>query len=213
MTQLADVTAAAVSNLNLMVTVSENQTVDLRASQLAFLTNFAARTRTLTAIAEKEVAQQPLTTAENEFLQTIVDQNAGAYGVRVPGWYPRLFYNSWYVGPVLEVAPVVANVYTDVPAPGVGDPGGVLHEATGWANMLVIAIDSGPDRAVYAGPVSSHYEFYEPGTRRAMAPAPQRSHTASSRTWRVLGSIAVLFQRKMRPRRGQRRLEISKTVR
>jgi hypothetical protein len=33
-------------------------------------------------------------------------------------------------------------------------------------NLLLIAVDNGPDRMVYAGPVLSHYEFEVPGVNR-----------------------------------------------
>ena len=54
---------------------------------------------------------------------------------------------------------LVVDVHTDVPCPDCGDPGSVLHEAIGKVNLLVMAVDNGPDRMLYAGPVLSHYEF------------------------------------------------------
>jgi hypothetical protein len=33
-------------------------------------------------------------------------------------------------------------------------------------DILLIAVDYGPDRMVYAGPVFSHYEFEVPGVNR-----------------------------------------------
>ena len=35
----------------------------------------------------------------------------------------------------------------------------MVHEGVANVNLLLIAIDNGPDRMVYAGPVLSHYEF------------------------------------------------------
>jgi len=47
------------------------------------------------------------------------------------------------------------------------DPkGGVLHEGVGDVDLMLIAIDNGPDRMVYAGPTMSHYEFTMEGTTR-----------------------------------------------
>jgi hypothetical protein len=60
----------------------------------------------------------------------------------------------------------VADVHTDTPDPDVGDPGAVIHEGIGHVHLLMIAVDNGPDRMVYAGPVLSHYEFEMPGTTR-----------------------------------------------
>ena len=59
---------------------------------------------------------------------------------------------------------LVADVHTDVPSPG--DPGCVLHQGVGNVDLLLIAIDNGKDRMVYAGPVLSHYEFEMGGTAR-----------------------------------------------
>jgi hypothetical protein len=53
-----------------------------------------------------------------------------------------------------------------VPAPDVGDPGSVLHEGVGSVDLLMIAVDNGQDKMVYAGPVLSHYEFEMPGVSR-----------------------------------------------
>ena len=61
---------------------------------------------------------------------------------------------------------MVADVHTDSPDPIVGDPGAVIHEGVGHVHLLMIAVDNGPDRMVYAGPVLSHYEFEMPGTTR-----------------------------------------------
>jgi uncharacterized protein DUF3160 len=54
---------------------------------------------------------------------------------------------------------LVAAVHTDVPDPIAGDPGGVLHEGVGNVNLLMMAVDNGPDRMIFAGPVLSYYEF------------------------------------------------------
>jgi hypothetical protein len=36
----------------------------------------------------------------------------------------------------------------------------------GAVDLLLVAVDNGPDRTMYAGPVFSHYEFDLPGTTR-----------------------------------------------
>lgn len=106
------------------------------------------------------------------------------------GWYPKLFYHQITQaagsdplsgGPTSESAAegefqfsagalkwdaLVSDVHTDVPCATCEpypDPGNVLHEAVGNAHLLMIAINNGPDRRVYAGPVLSHYEFQIPG--------------------------------------------------
>jgi hypothetical protein len=61
---------------------------------------------------------------------------------------------------------LVADVHTDLPDDQVCDPGGVLHQGVGSVQLLTIAVDNGPDRRIYAGPVFSHYEFEMPGVTR-----------------------------------------------
>lgn len=153
-------------------------TYDLAAingHQLSFLANFAGQMVTLRTIAEKELAQQPLTQAESDFLKDIVEQHANysPTGRQFNGWYPGLFYPNAY-----QIYPfgtgegsdmwdaLVTDVHTDPPAPYVGDPGAVLHEGIGNVHLLMIAVDNGPDRKVYAGPVLSHYEFERPVNAR-----------------------------------------------
>ena len=57
---------------------------------------------------------------------------------------------------------MVTDIHT-APPDQVDPVGGVLHEATGNVDLLMIAVDSGVDRLVYAGPTLSHYEFVVPG--------------------------------------------------
>jgi hypothetical protein len=47
-----------------------------------------------------------------------------------------------------------------------GDPGGVLHQAVGNIDFMMVAIDNGTDKMVYAGPTFSHYEFATNGIKR-----------------------------------------------
>ena len=147
----------------------------IKSRQVASLNNFAATMITLQTIASKELAQLPLTQAETDFLKDVVELHY-AYNPTMRqfnGWYPGLFYlNSFqqfpfglYEGSDMWDA-MVADVHTDPPDPILGDPGAVIHEGIGHVHLLMIAVDNGPDRMVYAGPVLSHYEFEMPGTTR-----------------------------------------------
>ena len=117
------------------------------------------------------------------------------------GWYPNLFYRAihWTDDQEFHRAygagafdALVADVHTDVPCDVCGgDPGCVLHEAVGRVNLLMIAVDNGPDRFVCAGPVLSHYEI-------AVLGAPRR---LSDEEWR--GIIANNFPSDL----GARRIE------
>ena len=143
--------------------------------QIGGLNNYAARMATLQAIAEKELAQQPLTQTETDFLKDVVEEHNdySPTGRQFNGWYPGLFYQNAFQfypfgrneGSDMWDA-MVTDVHTDPTDPDVGDPGAVLHEGIGHVHLLMIAVDNGPDRMVYAGPVLSHYEFEMPGTTR-----------------------------------------------
>jgi len=134
---------------------------------------------TLTAISQKELAQQPLTAAETVFVTDVMERRVSYVNWRTyNGWYPKLYYRPvWEIGPMMgsdwepgqycdKWDATVTDVHTDPPDPNVGDPGCILHEAVGNVWMMVIAIDNGPDRLIYAGPVFSHYEFEQPMNTR-----------------------------------------------
>jgi hypothetical protein len=148
-------------------------TVDLaerKAARVAFCRNFADRMATLETLATKELAQQPFTDAETLFIRGLMNRQDHPYsGPTYDGWYPELFYADYgqIMGNTSEngsnkADPLVTDVFTA--PPDLADPqGGVLHEATGYVDLLLITVDNGPDRLMYAGPVLSHYEFIVPG--------------------------------------------------
>lgn len=148
--------------------------VDLKArkeARIAFCAQFAETMAKLEELARKELAQQPFTDADILFIRGLMNsQDHEYFGRSWDGWYPDLFYKDY--GQLLEGSPdsngsnqpdpLVTDIHTA--PPDLSDPaGGVLHEATGNVDMLMIAVDSGPDRMVYAGPTLSHYEFMVPG--------------------------------------------------
>ncbi len=186
MQRLADVAAQAISALPLNGTVSvpsrsvfppATVTFDLtalRQTQVSFLNNFSSHMATLQQMAREELAQQPFSAYESGLLKDVVERTLTYTGERQwNGWYPGLFYANGLSGsnspqqPGCDLwDPSVADVHTDLPDPVVGDPGAVIHEATGNVHLMLIAVDNGPDRMVYAGPVLSHYEFEVPGVNR-----------------------------------------------
>jgi hypothetical protein len=188
---LADVSAEAISRTgsglgSITLPSRENPpvqvTYDLKAvrlHQLEFLANFSAQMQLLQGIAQKELAQQPLTAGETSLFENVVERIVDYVGERRwTGWYPALFYTN-FVGQssggwgVSEQKPgcdvwdaLVTDVHTDLPDEIVGDPGAVIHQGVGNVHLMLIAIDNGPDGMVYAGPVFSHYEFEEPADTR-----------------------------------------------
>ena len=160
-----------------------------------FFRAFADTCTLLEAIAQRELDQQPLLTSQVYFLRNTIEKIPDYLGIRrYKGWYPSLFfwgqngngvpcplYFNGFNDPNLPpfrpdssradhdcVFPdfSVSDVHTDGPSAPDGDPGAVLHEGVGRVNLMMIAVDNGPDRMVFAGPVFSHYEFTAPyGTR------------------------------------------------
>jgi hypothetical protein len=134
--------------------------------QVAFLKNFAQQVGTLKTIAAKELEQKELTAAETKFLEDVVQKDRGSGRTEYTGWYTKLFWKSTTDSG--QPDGLVADVHTDVPAqtPIGIDPGCVLHQGVGNVDLLLIAIDNGKDRMVFAGPVLSHYEFEMTGIER-----------------------------------------------
>lgn len=146
--------------------VVQLETLSLNRSH--FFDSFAATMSTLAVMSQKELGKAAWTTNELAFIRGMMEDQSFEYaGVKnYSGWYPALFYrnargqHSGAFEPCDENDALVTDVHTDVPAELVGDPGSILHEGVGQVNMLLIVVDCGPtDRAVYAGPVMSHYEF------------------------------------------------------
>jgi len=155
------------------------------SNRLAVMDRFVSTMDTLRGISEKELSKTALSSNEMVFIQHLVefDYNGGR---TYTGYYPRLFYESGkeYVPPYVSGNratgdnkgsdywdALVMDVHTDAPDEVVGDPGSILHEGVGNVNLLMIAVDCGAgERAVYAGPVLSHYEFeLGPTTRKTDA--------------------------------------------
>jgi hypothetical protein len=138
---------------------------DLQKRQAEFFRNFAKQIGVIRGIAEKELAQKPLAKEEEQFLKKIVEiEFRGSGGPRYNGWYFGLFYKGPTDADKWDA--LVADVHTDTPDPMIPDPGCVLTQGVGNVELLMIAVDSGRDRMLYAGPVLSHYEFEMPGTTR-----------------------------------------------
>jgi hypothetical protein len=178
--------AQAVSALSFPAAVPStwNHAFDrIQTNQVEHLRGFADVVGRLGAMAAKELAQQPFSEEEEllirNWMQDVGFDPVGSGGSpKYSGWYPTLFYRPLVYS---ELTPrndfqipqliffhetdgaaakdiIVADVHTDLPAPLIGDPGSVLHEGIGVPNLLLLAVDNGADRMMYAGPVLSHYE-------------------------------------------------------
>jgi hypothetical protein len=137
--------------------------IDAVGRYSVFFTMMSDTFRTLETLANKELAAQPFTPEEQVFLQRTVAMKGNQGRVcgeppKYDGWYYQLFY-----GPIEDRtrwSPTVADVHTD---PNTNE---VLQVAVGDAMFCVIAVDNGPDRGVYVGPVYSYYEFRRPAGGR-----------------------------------------------
>jgi hypothetical protein len=144
-----------------------DQKIDFKTrqkQQVEFLRNFAHEVATLKTIAGKQLEQKELTEAEAKYLKDVVQKDSSSGHTEYNGWYTKLFWKSTTDSGQPDA--LVADVHTDVPAPVFEDPGCVLHQGVGNVDLMLIAIDNGKDRMVYAGPVLSHYEFEMTGTVR-----------------------------------------------
>jgi hypothetical protein len=138
---------------------------DVQDRQAKFLRNFAKQVGVLRGIAEKELAEKPLTADEAKFLKQVMQTvREGSGSTKYGGWYPGLFYQGKTDSGAWDA--ICADVHTDPPSDPPGDPGCVLHQGVGNVDFLLIAVESGKDRMVYGGPVLSHYEFEMPGVTR-----------------------------------------------
>jgi hypothetical protein len=137
---------------------------EVQKKQSAFFKTFAERLALLKRIAIKELAQKELTKEETKVLQDVVQIQRGSGFTLYNGWYPKLFYKGPHDSGKWDA--LVADVHTDVPSNALGDPGCVLTQGIGSVDLLLVAIDNGKDRMVYAGPLLCHYEFEMPGITR-----------------------------------------------
>jgi hypothetical protein len=123
-------------------------------ARLDFFASMARTAGRLETMARKELVGQPFTAEEVAFLKKTIDRRGTGSGPpRFDGWYSNLFYSpvdhdQWRA--------TVADVHTD---PNSAE---VLQAATGNTALLVVAVDSQGDRAVYVGPSYFYYEFRRP---------------------------------------------------
>jgi hypothetical protein len=153
-----------------------NSLADIYTNRLQFLSTFATNMTALMNISQKELSHQVLTADETAYLQNLIElmANYGGGIRRFNGWYPAMFYHNMralhggWLEPSDLADQLVTDIFTDPPEPVIThDPGCVLHEGVGNVFLLMMAVDSGPgSRAVYAGPVLSHYEFQKGPTTR-----------------------------------------------
>ncbi len=134
-----------------------------RAPHLVHYFDGMARTMArLRAIAERERANQPMTSDDLEFIDHMVSldgRNAVCtIAIDPMGWYAELYYDQ---KSALWHDPVIADVHTQ-PTDEAGNPvGRVLHVSTGMPRVMTVRIqhDGGTHAQTYRGIVSSYGEL------------------------------------------------------
>lgn len=164
----------------------EQDGFDVVAPQ-AFFSHLKDVSTTLEGIAQKEIDQQALTTAEYDFLRgTIESEMVGCGDVAFDGWYGKLFFD---VNKIAEFEPTIADVHTAPTDASGADRGWVLHAATGHPMLMVFTLQDCSGSRAYVGPVSSFHsvltENYDRQTDSAWAeqlnsdPPPRPTWTSS----------------------------------
>jgi len=138
-------------------------------------------TQKLELISEKELAKEPLTQEEVDFIKQLA-WRCGSGGF--VGWYVDTIHAIAQTAnsiSTLEV-PVIADVATFPPG-DIFDPPQILHVGTGYVNALVVLFPK-PDGTLVAavGPVFSYYEFRLIGTERLNDDEWKEMLTWSNRT-------------------------------
>jgi hypothetical protein len=123
-------------------------------ARLDFFANMARTAHRLEAMARKELDGQPFSAEEVAILKKTIDRRGTGSGPpRFDGWYSKLFYSPFDHD---QWRATVADVHTDPTSAE------ALQAATGDTGLIVVAVDSQGDRAVYVGPSYSYYEFRHP---------------------------------------------------
>jgi len=121
-----------------------------------YFDNLEVVARTLETIATRELAGEPLSTEERDFLRRTNEWEAvGCGSVQWDGWYPTLFFDRESLG---SFQPTVADVHT-APTDDLGNSvGWVLHVGTGSARWVVLTVKDCNGTQAFVGPASSYYE-------------------------------------------------------
>lgn len=124
----------------------------------AYFTNMESAANTLAAIAEKQLAQEPRLPEETKFIKELVQDESMCGSTPFSGWYASLFFDA--TDTTFDFEPTIADVHTDPNSTN------VLHVGTGYANAMVLVVNTTCGLRTYVGPVSSYYEHLEGGFNR-----------------------------------------------
>jgi len=139
--------------------ISKSYALYHQKREVDFLKQMATTLARLEDLANKELAAEPFTEDDQNWLKATIDvRRRGSGGPQYTGWYCDLFYKGGLRAS--DWAPTVVDIHTD---PNTNQ---VLEQGVGSCNFLVVAIDNEDDRAIYVGPAYSYYEFTHPAADR-----------------------------------------------
>jgi hypothetical protein len=140
-------------------TLASRDHSEIKRKQVKFLTQMAETLARLETLAHKELAAEPFTDEDEQWLKKVIDGRGGGSGAPTyTGWYCQLFYGGGRA--CAEWDPTVVDVHTDP------DTSTVLEQGVGNCTYLVVAVDNEDDRMIYAGPAYSYYEFHQGAASR-----------------------------------------------
>lgn len=127
-------------------------------------TDWARVTGTLRSISEKQLAEEPLSEAEQTLLDTWISipDDTVCGGPAFNGVFTTLLLN---IDELNDPKYTIADVHTN-PGGATTDPAAVLHVGTGPHQLMVFTRDSCEGVQSYVGVVSSFYAHEEPGVVR-----------------------------------------------
>ncbi|MCB1097019.1 MAG: DUF3160 domain-containing protein [Verrucomicrobiae bacterium] len=161
------------------------QQSECKVHALTHLDHFRTVAEKLGDVALTQLDRKPISEEQHSFIRSLVEAEEDVYlGIRLySGWYPNLYYQNAFPGvaehPSAVWDPLVTDVHTDAPDDCHGDDGGILHEAVGNVNFLLMAANHGDAQCVIGGPVFSHYEFILPIERGRMTDAEWKSNPSA----------------------------------
>ena len=123
-----------------------------------YFDNLAEVGGVLENISRKQQDGEARSPDETAFIKSLVQQDSMCGGPLFTGWYADLFFEA--TDQTFEFKPTIADVHTD---PNSTE---ILHVGTGFANLMVMVVDTECTTKAYVGPVSSYYETREPDFTR-----------------------------------------------
>lgn len=133
--------------------------VKIQERQISFCHAMVDVMGKLETLARKELAAEPFTAAEQDWIKKTIDSRKRGSGFTTySGWYCDLIYGGRHKAG--DWVPTIADVHTD---PNKQE---TLQVGVGNCNFLVVAIDNEQQRRIYVGPAYSYYEFKQPAAKR-----------------------------------------------